>query len=260
MRATPDGHHEQFVVASLNTRGTPIGGSRLTARYAEIARAFEASPVQVVNFQEVLTYYHLRRLAAGLPSFRAAYRPSLAGPAGGVVTFSRLPVESVRYRRLPAPRSTELSLRLRGFLKGALVTRVAGLSVVNVHLLANTDGTWSASNRFHPIHQQQLTELAALVGSLALPCVVTGDFNIPRHKPLVQDFLNTTRLVDAFGGECPPTFQQAYLPAGMKSQCIDFILTAGLTAESADVVFEEELPSIGYVSDHIGLLTQLIRV
>jgi endonuclease/exonuclease/phosphatase family metal-dependent hydrolase len=245
------------VVASLNTRGMPIRGSHLKARYAEIAAAFEASPVQVVNFQEVLTYYHLRRLAIGLPSFRAAYRPSIAGPAGGVVTFSRLPMESVRYLRLPAPRSTQSSLRWRGFLKGALVTRVAGVSVVNVHLLANTDGTWSASNRFHPIHRAQLAALADVVAALPSPRVVTGDFNIPREKPLVQNFLSTTRLTDAFGGECPPTFQQAYLPAGMRSQCIDFILTAGLTTESADVVFEEKSPSLGYVSDHIGLQARL---
>jgi endonuclease/exonuclease/phosphatase family metal-dependent hydrolase len=237
----------------------PIRGSQLKTRYAAIAVAFEASSVQVVNFQEVLTYYHLRRLAVGLPSFRAAYRPSIAGPAGGVVTFSRLPVESVRYQRVPAPRSTELSLRSRGFLKGALVTRVAGLSVVNVHLLANTDGTWSAENRFHPIHRVQLATLAQLISELHSPCVVTGDFNIPRHKPLVQDFLEATGLADAFGGECPPTFQQAYLPAGMRSQCIDFILTAGLTAEDAQVLFPEELPSVGYVSDHVGLQAHLVR-
>ncbi|GAA0925514.1 hypothetical protein GCM10009554_05090 [Kribbella koreensis] len=246
-------------IASINTRGIPVRGSQLKLRYAEIARAFEASTTHVVNFQEVLTYYHLRRLAAGLPSFRAAYRPTLAGPAGGVVTFSRLPVESTRYRRLPAPRSTERSLRWRGFLKGALVTEVAGVSVVNVHLLANTDGTWSASNRFHPIHRAQLTTLAQLIAELPQPCVVTGDFNIPRHKPLVQEFLATTQLTDVFGGECPPTFQQAYLPAGMQSQCIDFILTTGLTTESAEVVFEEESPSLGYLSDHLGLQARLSR-
>jgi endonuclease/exonuclease/phosphatase family metal-dependent hydrolase len=237
----------------------PVKGSNLTVRYAEIARAFEASPVQVVNFQEVLSYYHLRRLAIGLPSFRAAYRPSIAGPAGGVVTFSRPPVESVRYRRLPAPRSTEWSLRWRGFLKGALVTRIAGVSVVNVHLLANTDGTWSAENRFHPVHRAQMAALARVVAGIATPRIVTGDFNIPLNKPLVQGFLGRTGLADAFGGECPPTFQQAYLPAGMRSQCIDFILTSGLTAEHAQVIFSEELPSVGYVSDHLGLQVRLAR-
>lgn len=256
MRPRHQGNHERVVVASLNTRGMPIRGSQLPARYAAIAAAFEASEVDVVNFQEVLTYWHLRLLVRGLPSFRASYRRSMAGPAGGVVTFSRLPVESARYQRLAAPRSTELSLRWRGFLKGALVLRVAGLSVVNAHLLANTDGDWSEANRFHAIHRAQLAALARLVES---PCVVTGDFNIPRHKPLFQDFLAATRLADAFGGECPPTFQLAYLPAGLHSQCIDFILTAGLTAESAEVLFENEVPLLGYVSDHLGLQARLGR-
>lgn len=256
MRPEQQGNHEQVVVASLNTRGMPLAASQLPARYAAIAAAFEASEVEVVNFQEVLTYWHLRLLARGLPSFRASYRRSMVGPAGGVVTFSRLPVESARYQRLPAPRSTEFSLRCRGFLKGALVLRIAGLSVVNAHLLANTDGDWSEANRFHAIHRSQLAALARLVES---PCVVTGDFNIPRHKPLFQGFLAATGLADAFGGECPPTFQLAYLPAGMHSQCIDFILTIGLASESAEVLFENEVPRLGYVSDHLGLQARLVK-
>lgn len=258
MQPVRQGNKGPVVVASLNTRGMPVRGSHLKARYAAIALAFEASPVQIVNFQEVLTYYHLRQLAVGLPSFRAAYRPSVAGPAGGVVTFSRLPVESVRYQRLPAPRSTKWSLRWRALLKGALVTRVRGVTVVNVHLLANSDGTWSEGNRFHPIHRAQLTTLAALVGGLGRPCVVTGDFNIPRSKPLVEDFLESTGLADAFGGKCPPTFHAAYLPAGMRSQCIDFVLTSGLATESAEVLFPRQVPPIGYVSDHLGLRAELL--
>jgi endonuclease/exonuclease/phosphatase family metal-dependent hydrolase len=234
----------------------PIRGSRLAARYAAIGAAFEASDVDVVNLQEVLSYYHLRQLTRGMPSFRAGYRRSAAGPAGGVVTFSRLPVESARYQRLPAPRSTEMSLRLRGCLKGALVTRIGGLSVVNAHLLANTDGDWSADNRFHPIHRAQLAALARLVGGLGDPCVVTGDFNIPRHKPVVQDFLAATGLADAFGGECPPTFHLAYLSPGRHSQCIDFILTTGLTTSAAHLLFAEKL-ALGYVSDHLGLQADL---
>ena len=139
------------------------------------------------------------------------------------------------------------------------MTRVGGLSVVNAHLLANTDGDWSAGNRFHPIHRAQLAALAQLVRGLGDPCVVTGDFNIPRHKPVVQDFLAATGLTDAFGGECPPTFQLAYLPAGMRSQCIDFILTTGLETDSTEVLFPEALPRLGFVSDHLGLQARLVR-
>ncbi|MEV8375670.1 endonuclease/exonuclease/phosphatase family protein [Kribbella sp. NPDC056861] len=259
MRSTPDGHNGQIVVASLNTRGMPIRGSRLAARYAVIGAAFEASAAQVVNLQEVLTYYHLRLLVKAMPSFRATYRRSAIGPAGGVVTFSRMPVESVLYKRLPAPRRTEWALRWRGFLKGALVSRVDGVAVVNVHLLANTDGSWAADNRFHPIHRAQFAALAQLVAGLPSPVVVTGDFNIPRHKALVEEFLATTGLADVFGGECPPTFHSAYLPAGMRSQCIDFLLTAGLTADDAEVLFPNEVAPVGYVSDHLGLQGRLVR-
>ncbi|WBQ08604.1 endonuclease/exonuclease/phosphatase family protein [Kribbella sp. CA-293567] len=237
----------------------PLRRSRLRARYAAIAAAFETSSVQVVNFQEVLTYYHFRLLAQGLPTFRGVYRPSAAGPAGGVVTFSRLPVESVRYQRSPAPRSTELSLRWRGFLKGALVSRIDGMCFVNVHLLANTDGSWSAENRFHPIHRAQLASFARLLGEVASPCVVTGDFNIPRHKSLVQEFLATTGLADAFDGQCPPTFQAAYLSVGMRSQCIDFALLSGVKATDTELLFPNEKPGLGYVSDHLGLRARLVK-
>jgi len=79
-------------VATLNTRGIPLAGTRLAERYASIAESFEACGVDAVNFQEVFTYYHLRLLTRRMPSYRhASFRPSAAGPAGGLVTLSRLP-------------------------------------------------------------------------------------------------------------------------------------------------------------------------
>lgn len=42
-------------IASLNTRGIPILGSQLAGRYAAIGTVFEAGPVEVACFQEVLT-------------------------------------------------------------------------------------------------------------------------------------------------------------------------------------------------------------
>ncbi len=76
-------------------------GSSLHERYRRIAQAVEASPVQVIGFQEVFSYHHLHRLARYLPSFRhVAFRRSVAGPASGVVTFSRTPPGGQRRRRL----------------------------------------------------------------------------------------------------------------------------------------------------------------
>jgi sphingomyelin phosphodiesterase 2 len=114
---------------------------------------------------------------------------------------------------------------LRARLKGALVTRLArpGVSVINTHPVANTDGDWSAGNRFFGVHRAQLAALARAVGSA--------------------------------GG--PPTFHAEYLPAGATAHCIDFILTAGeVEAESAEVIFTGKhllRGRAGYVSDHLGL-------
>lgn len=126
--------------------------------------------------------------------------------------------------------------RLRGALKGVLVTRLAGsgLCVVNTHPVSNRDGDWSSTGRFYPLHRAQLDALARVVLSVAGPAVVCGDFNIDRGSSLFDDFVAGTGLVDAFGGSCPATFRAEYLPAGETPHCIDFILTSeGVKAEAA---------------------------
>ena len=52
----------------------------------------------------MFTWWHLRLLARRMRSFRhVSFRPSLAGPAGGLVTFSRLPVSGTAYQRFRHP-------------------------------------------------------------------------------------------------------------------------------------------------------------
>ena len=143
-------------VASLNIRGVPLTGSRLTARCQAIGAFFEASDADVVCFQEVHTYYHLRQLSRQMPSFRyASFRRTLPGPAGDVVTFSRLPISATAYHGFGAspyaPGIPSLT-RIRARMKGALVTRLAdpAISVVNTHPVANTDGDWSPGEPVQP--------------------------------------------------------------------------------------------------------------
>jgi hypothetical protein len=83
-----DAGGQRLTIATLNTRGIPVVGSQLAERYGVIAEILETSAIDVVSFQEVFTYYHLSRLTGRMPSFRhVGYRPSAAGPAGGLVTF-----------------------------------------------------------------------------------------------------------------------------------------------------------------------------
>ena len=205
-------------VASLNIRGTPLTGSRLAARCQAIGAFFEASDVDVACFQEVHTYAHLVLLARQMRSFRhVSYRPSPLGPAGAVVTFSRVPVVSISFCRF-GPVAAPIPGWPRARMKGALTTTLTGprVSVVNTHPVANTDGDWSAGNRFVPAHRAQLSALARVAGAVRGPVVVCGDFNIDRESGLFSDFVSETGLGDAFEGRCPPTFRAEYLPAAAR--------------------------------------------
>jgi hypothetical protein len=215
-------------IATLNTWGIHILGSRLAARYAVIGTELEAGKADVACFQEVLTYWHLRLLARRMPSFRhVSYRPSAVGPAGGLVTFSRLAVSGTDFHGFGPPPDVPgipRLIRSGARLKGALVTRLAppGICVVNTHPVANKDGDWSRTSRFYPLHRAQLGSLTRIVGSIRGPVVVCGDFNVDRDSSLFGGFRAETGLVDAFEGRCPPTFRTEYLPAGEVPHCIDF--------------------------------------
>jgi endonuclease/exonuclease/phosphatase family metal-dependent hydrolase len=258
----------RVTVVTLNTRGIPIVGSDLAARYAAIGAVLAAGDADVVCFQEVLTWWHLGLLRSRLRSFpHMSYRSSRAGPAGGVVTFSRLPVAGRAYHRFGLPPEApgiSRGIRLRAGLKGALVTtlRASGLAVVNTHPVANWDGDWTPGNRFYPLHQAQLAVLARVMREIPGPAVLCGDFNLARDSSLFDGFMAETGLGDAFEGRCPPTFRAEYLPEGKPPHCIDFILTGGgVKAEDAALAFTGPEPlsaGPGYVSDHIGLRATLV--
>jgi sphingomyelin phosphodiesterase 2 len=260
----------RLTVASLNTRGVPVLSSHLASRYAAIGAEFEAGEADVVCLQEVGTYWHLWLLARQMPSFRhVRYRPSVAGPAGALVTFSRRPVSGTVYRGLGTPPEIpgiSRRSRLRARLRGALVTRLTrpGLSVINTHLVSSRGGDWSRTSRFYPLHRVQLAALTRIVHSVGVPAVVCGDFNVARDSPLFSEFMADTELADAFEGRCPATYRGEYLPAGAVPHCIDFILTTtGVKAETAGTLLADKvaLPGgPGFASDHIGLYANLLSV
>ena len=264
----PEDLASRVAVVSLNTRGVAPVGSRLAGRYAVIGAALEAGDADVACFQEVFTWWHLWLLARQMRSFRhVSFRPSVAGPAGGLATFSRLPVSGTVYHGFgipPAAPGISRAARLEARLKGVLVTRLAhpGLCVVNAHPAANRDGDWSRGSRFCPMHRAQLGVLTRVVRGAAAPAVVCGDFNVDRDSFLFGEFVTEAGLADAFSGSCPATFRAEYLPPGRTPRCIDFILTSdGVRAEAAAMTFafKEPLPGgPGYVSDHVGLRASLV--
>ena len=266
----PEVQAARVTVMSLNTRGVPVFGSQLADRYAAIGEAIDVGDADVVCFQEVFSWWHLRLLARRMRSFgHVSFRPSPAGPAGGLVTFSRLPVSGTAYQGFGMPQAAagiSRAARFRAALKGVLVTRLARpvLCVVSTHPVANRDGDWSEAGRFYPLHCAQLDILAEVVRGAPAPLVVCGDFNVDRDSPVFGRFVVAAGLADAFEGSCPATFRAGYLPAGATPRCLDFILTgSGVKAEAAAVVFAgtEPLPGgPGHVSDHVGLRASLFLV
>lgn len=260
MRCVPG---ELLTIATLNTRGIPFTGSQLAARLTVIGAGFDAGDADVVCCQEVFTYWHLRQLVRRMRSYRqVSYGRGAAGPAGGLVTFSRRAVSGTRFRRFgrppPAP-GVPYRSRLRARYTGALVTRLGApeLCVINTHPIANRDGDWSETNRYYPLHRAQFAMLGRVAREAGPRAVLCGDFNLSRESSLFGEFTAATGLADAFEGRCPPTFRAEYLPAGATTHCIDFILTAAeVTADSAALVFAGK-ERLGFVSDHIGLRARL---
>lgn len=259
-----------LTIVTLNTRGVPVTGSRLAAQYRAIGYALEAADADVVAFQEVFTYWHLWLLARRMRSFRhVAYRRSVAGPAGGLVTFSRLAVSGCAYHGFgfpPGAPGVSWPARARGWLKGALVTQlpVPRVCVVNTHPVPNRDGDWSSANRFFALHQAQLGVVARVAGAVTVPAVVCGDFNVDRDSVLLRGFLSQTGLADAFGGQCPATFHAEYLDPPRHPHCIDFILVSPqASAGTTQVLFGSKQLLRGrqeYLSDPVGLYARLLRV
>jgi sphingomyelin phosphodiesterase 2 len=260
---------DSVTVASLNTRGAPLFGTRRAARSAVIAAYLEASDIDVICLQEVHTYLHLRLLAAKMPSFaHVGYAATPLGPAGGLVTLSRgrTPAKP-DFRRFGAAGARGLPWRTRllGNLKGSLVTRLRQptMTIVNTHPSAVYDGDWSESGRFTPRQRSQYAALARLVAELPddQPVAVCGDFNAPADSSVHRQLLAATGLRDAFDGRCPPTFRAEYLPPGELPHCIDFILVRGVLAKDTRTLLAEpvSLPGgSGHVSDHIGLRASLL--
>ncbi len=255
---------DQLALASLNTLGLPLRANDLPARYRAIAEFFEASDVDVVCFQEVLTRWHLRRLRPAMPSFRHVRRGrGVSGPAGGLVTVSRRPLGPARYHRFPVPAAGMSRVdQAKSLLKGSLVTRLQDLWIVNTHPMPNRDGDWAAGNRHGPVHRQQLSHLARVVSRLDGPVVACGDFNIAADSTFMDEFLATTGLVDAFAGDPTPTYRaEEFLGPGVPGHRIDFILTnPSVTATDAAFILTGKHPfptGAAYVSDHLGVRATL---
>jgi hypothetical protein len=251
-------------LATFNVCGLPGFHPSFAERAAEYCRRIEASDLALVNFQEVFLRRQLAVIRAHLPSFRhVALGHNLAGlPAGGLVTFSRLPVERVLYRSFLGSRPDTGSPRFRikrtvnGILQGVLTMALTGRSmlVANTHLTANKDGDWSAGNRYHHFQRTQLHMLHATLRRLGPDdAVLTGDFNLASDGALYPKIVDDGVWHDPFAASDPTTYHREFLPPDYPPHRIDYVLTRGNVSVKDHGVFIDDTS----LSDHKALYAEL---
>ncbi|MEP7022566.1 MAG: endonuclease/exonuclease/phosphatase family protein [Actinomycetota bacterium] len=263
----------------MNVCGLPSSLAAPRLRATEFCRQLEESRVDVINLQEVWTRQLLEVIRGRLPSFAfVAWQPGFAGqPAGGLASFSRLPLGNVSFTSLRSIRPSAGTAVFRALkavnsrLQGVLTTELASRPVMigNVHLSANRDGDWSTGNRHYGFQRAQLTALQdALRRGRALETelvIASGDLNIPSSSPLYPQIVEGGAWRDPFADADLPTFHPELLPSGRTPHRIDYLLVSGDAQRypvlEAAVVLDEPVSLPGYqrmfLSDHLSLVIRV---
>lgn len=263
-------------IATYNTFGIPLVSPDLRERYSVISNYLNQQEIDVINFQEVFTYGALKLLVGSMPAFPYnVYKPSLLGPKGGLVTFSKICMERNSYHSLstidaPFLKKVGEFVKNKGIDKGVLISDIdcLRLRILNVHLSANKDNDWSPSNRFYQIHSSELEKLAKLVRANRqerTTLLVAGDFNIAKSSDLYWKYIEMTKLQDSFETDDSPTFHSEFLPSGDKPHRIDYIFVdsngKNIQIENTENLFKDKAKfkngRESYLSDHIALVAQV---
>ncbi|MSP13249.1 MAG: hypothetical protein EXR62_09875 [Chloroflexi bacterium] len=260
-------------LVTLNCLGVPFV-QNTRARLATISRELDSPTVDVACLQEIQFAPYGRLLERALPNFPfVAYEPFYFAPKGGLMTFSRLTIKATQYILYPdrgwwhTPSIADRMLH-KGILATELIHMNQRLLILNTHLTANYDGDWSPSNRFAQMELAQLRQLAAFVNGIDArsTVVIAGDFNIPRHSWLYDEFVATTGVIDPLEGNLTPTYYPIVSLPSRYMQPFDHILVRPPTHYTINatgrLLFEDKLRltsgQFGRVSDHAAVELKLV--
>jgi endonuclease/exonuclease/phosphatase family metal-dependent hydrolase len=225
------------------------------ARLGVLGGLLERADYDVVCLQEVMVRRSAGLLRRTAPSYRHHVYAGAPLLRGGLVLLSRAPIVGQRFVRYPVAGRPRGEWLMR---KGFQVATIGDLVVVNTHLSANRDGDWSAGNHYTRV---QRAELEFLAGRLERdrPVVVVGDLNVPRGKPVFQDFLAATGLRDVLAGDTRPTYRPtAEFP---RPPAFDHVLVGTGLSGRAELVLQDpvRLPDgrEAFLSDHYAVAAEI---
>ncbi len=257
---------------TFNCFGVPLL-SNTRARLRTLARELDAADVDVVCLQEIQLSRYLPLLRRSLTQYpHAAYEPYIYAPKGGLVILSRWPIESanfVLYRergRWHSPAVADWLLH-KGILAAGVRIGDHPVIVVDTHLIANYSGNWSRHNTYARQQHSELRQLAQVVHGVEanVPCVIAGDFNLPRGSWLYNDFVAEAGVIDPLSESEDPTYRPLSILPGRFQVAIDHVFIRPprhqVVTASAQLVFQEPLTLVNgrtsYLSDHTGILADV---
>ena len=259
-------------VISFNTCGAPLLSKKIKERYQRLATILNSTQADILSLQEVHTYRHLRILKKMLVAYPyVVYKKYLYGPRGGLVTFSKKPIENCEYSNFQKRGSlTNKSFIAKLMRNGILLCKLKNfpIYILNTHLTPNTDLDWSMSNRISPFTYSQLMHIAEVTDALVSmqnEVIITGDFNTPKNSELYEAFMSTTQVQDVFAEYDSSTKIPELSATGKDLERIDYIFLTHRNAKadifSKDHMFESREVVDGemaFLSDHIGLKTEFV--
>lgn len=241
-------------------------------RLAKTAELMAEHNPDIIILQEVHTYSVLKLLRKKLAAYSyVAYKKFFYGPKGGLVIFSKLPVDDITYTNFHTlgtfSNKSFIALVIRN---GVLSCKIRGipLYILNVYLTPNTDHDYSREskfNRFTEAQIDQLTELIDQYTNTRADCLIAGDFNTEKGSHAYNKFLTYAQVRDIFSNHSTPTQHQEYIPKKQTVKRIDFIFLTSkfikLTIDNAKHLFTEKVlinkRREAYLSDHIALQANL---
>jgi endonuclease/exonuclease/phosphatase family metal-dependent hydrolase len=244
-------------------------------RLDAIGRVLDESNVDFLCLQEVTQRRNVRLLEGRLKTYGpAAFRRYGIAVTGGLVSFSRRPIERSSYEvfRGRGPNWTlgwaDRLLR-KGFLISWLRLDALTMVVVNTHLLANYDEDWTPDNRFAREQRNDLTQLAEAIGRLdrSALVIVAGDFNVPATSPMFKEFTSRCDLRATFASApsaIPSTIRQS--SSGSPGLAIDQVLYRHPSGKPLEVTarlrFDEPLllanSRPAFASDHLAVEAEIV--
>lgn len=211
-----------LTVVIHNVFGLRVGDLR--ERITRICVGIRSQRPDVVMLQEVHTWHCLKLILALLPELRdnVAYVPGRLGPAGGLVILASRPVEEIEFEAF----SRRIWHIGRGFHKGVLSCRVAGIRLVNFHLSSNPKGKWTKPNWRLRAQRKQLVKLIEILNGFdGERLIAGGDSNFDRSTELYRELITGAGLIDPF--DDTPTL----MGADDQLWCVDFILVRGFAKD-----------------------------